>query len=267
MTRTSGDDSIPVSAVIITLNAERHLDRVLRPLAICSEIVVLDSGSTDGTCEIARRHGAVWHEHAFDGYGPQKRRAVAAATHDWIVAVDGDEVLDEGATAALTRIKWTTVDPSTCWSILRRPFIGDREIRHGHWVPDPVVRVFNRRRHEFSGSLVHESVHPTGSVHRLEGSLLHYSYTDLAELFRADYFRLKAEMIRRRGRRIGGAELVIRGLSAFIRSYFLRRGFLDGPSGFVVAVAGAAHATVGPAMASIQPSETSSQLDDRDFGP
>jgi glycosyltransferase involved in cell wall biosynthesis len=267
MTRDEGDHSIPVSAVLITLDAERYLDRVLRPLAICSEIVVLDSGSTDGTRDIARRHGVAWHEHPFDGYGPQKRRAVALAKHDWIIAVDADEVLDEAAGTALAGVDWSTADPSLCWSILRRPFIGEREIKHGHWVPDPVVRVFNRQRHDFSDSQLHESVRPTGSVHRLDGSLLHYSYEDLAALFRADYFRLKAESIRQQGRRTGSPELVVRAFSTFIRSYVLRRGFLDGPAGFVVALAGAAHSTVGPAMASTQLSENSSQLDDRAPGP
>jgi glycosyltransferase involved in cell wall biosynthesis len=262
MTSDEGDHSIPVSAVLITLDAERHLDRVLKPLACCSEVLVLDSGSADGTRAVAHRHGAVWHEHPFDGYGSQKRRAVALASHDWIVSVDADEVLDEDAAAAIRAIDWSAADPTSCWSVMRRPFIGGTEIRHGHWVPDPVVRIFNRKHNNVSDAPVHESVHPTGLVHRLPGSLLHYSYADLAELFRADHYRLKAALMRRQGRSAGPAALLVRALHAFGHSYLFRRGFLDGPAGFVVALAAAANATVGPAMANTQFSETFSQLDD-----
>jgi glycosyltransferase involved in cell wall biosynthesis len=250
MAHSGATDRIPVSAVLITKDADRHLDRVLQPLAVCAEIVVLDSGSTDRTRDIAEAHGAVWHEHPFDGFGPQKRRAVMSANHDWIVAVDADEVLDGEAAGHLSSIRWAEQDPATCWRIRRRPFIGDREIRHGHWVPDHVVRIFNRTRNEFSAVPLHESVHPTGPVLNLPGSLLHHSYADLAELFRADYFRLKAEVLRARGRRAGGGEIALRAMAAFLKSYLLRRGFLDGGAGVAVALAGAAHASVGLALAS-----------------
>jgi glycosyltransferase involved in cell wall biosynthesis len=239
-----------VSAVVITLDAERHLGRVLRSLAVCSEVVVLDSGSTDRTREIAEAAGARWHEHSFEGYGPQKRRAVALAANDWVLSVDADEVLDEPAAAAIAAIDWSRQDATTCWRIRRRPFIGNREIRYGHWVPDFVLRLFNRSRHDFSSAVVHESVQPCGAVHTLPGSLLHYSYQDLADLYRADYHRLKAELYRGRGRRASGLGLAVRAAAVFLRSYLLRRGFLDGPAGVAVALAGAAGAVTGLAMAS-----------------
>jgi hypothetical protein len=84
---------IPVSAVLITRDAERLLDRVLAPLSFCSEILVLDSGSRDRTRDIAAAHGAAWHEHPFEGYGPAKRRAVSLAGSDWVLSLDADEVL------------------------------------------------------------------------------------------------------------------------------------------------------------------------------
>ena len=93
--------TLPVSAVLITRDAEARLDQVLEPLQVCDEIVVLDSGSHDRTRAIATARGARWFEHAFDGYGPQKRRAVALARHHWILAVDADEVLDGDAVAGL----------------------------------------------------------------------------------------------------------------------------------------------------------------------
>jgi glycosyltransferase involved in cell wall biosynthesis len=241
---------VSVSAVVITRDAERHLETVLRPLSICAEVVILDSGSTDRTREIAEAAGARWHEHPFDGYGPQKRRAVDLAANDWVLSIDGDEVLDEVAAAGVAAIDWSRQDAAACWRIRRRPFIGTREIRHGHWVPDFVLRLFNRTRHSFTSDLVHESVRPRGPIHTLPGSLLHYSYEDLADLYRADYHRLKADLYRSRGRRASGASLAIRAAAAFLRSYLLRRGFLDGPAGVAVALAGAVGAVTGLAMAS-----------------
>jgi len=243
---------IPLSAVLITRDAERFLGRVLAPLGICEEILVLDSGSSDRTREIATAHGAVWHEQPFEGYGPQKRRAVELASHDWVLSVDADEILDDRAVAALASVDWPEVDPLTCWMIRRRPFVGDREIRHGDWAPDWVVRVFNRRQHSLSAAVVHESVRPTGPVRRLNGSLIHLTAADLADVFRPDYYRLKAAMYRERKRRASSSLLALRAVGAFLRSYLLRAGFLDGNAGVVVAVAAAANAVTGLALASVR---------------
>lgn len=241
---------IPVSAVVITLNAEAHLDRCLEALAVCSEIVVLDSGSTDRTREIALRHGARWHERSFDGYGPQKCRAVELARHDWILSVDADEVLDHGAVTAIAGVDWSAADLMTCWRIRRRTFIGDREIKHGHWSTERPVRLFNRLVTGFDPVLVHESVRPTTAVRDLPGCMLHYSYLDLSEIIRLDYHRLKAIRYRGAGRRAGGGLLALRAFWAAFYSYVVRGGCLEGGAGVVIALASAVNATMGLAMAS-----------------
>jgi glycosyltransferase involved in cell wall biosynthesis len=240
----------PISAVLITKDAEEHIDRVLCALRCCEEIVVLDSGSTDRTREIAAEHGVSWFEKPFDGFGPQKRHAIVRARFDWILAVDADEVLDEEAGAAVTAIDWQRQTPSLCWRVRRRPFVGGREIRHGHWNPDWVVRVFHRRHHDFADVSIHESVTPTAEVRTLPGSLMHFSYRDLGEVIRMDYHRLKADRYRDQGRRASGPTLAARATWAFFYSYVVRRGFLDGPAGVVVALAGAVNAVMGLAMAS-----------------
>jgi len=236
--------------VVITKNAEDHLDETLRSLAICAEIVVLDSGSTDRTREIALRHGARWHEHPFDGYGPQKCRAVALARHDWILSVDADEVLDHAAVMGIAAVDWSTADLVTCWRIRRRTFIGDREIRYGHWATERPVRVFNRLATGVEPALVHESVRPTPRVRDLPGALHHYSYADLSEIIRLDYHRLKAVRYRRAGRRAGGPLLALRAAWAGVYSYVLRGGCLEGGAGVVIALSAAVNATMGLAMAS-----------------
>jgi glycosyltransferase involved in cell wall biosynthesis len=240
----------PLSAVLITKNAEEYLDRVLGALGCCGEIVVLDSGSTDRTREIALEHGASWYEQPFDGYGPQKRHAVVRAGYDWILAIDADEVLDDEAGAAVTAVDWDRQDPSLCWRLRRRPFVGRREIRFGHWNPDWVVRLFHRGHHAFSSAPIHESVTPTGAVRSLPGSLIHYSYRDLDEIIRMDYHRLKADRYRDQGRRTSGPTLAARAAWAFFYSYMIRRGFLDGPAGVVIALAGSVNAVMGLALAS-----------------
>ncbi len=116
------DTPPPLSAVLITLDGERWLDDVLASLTCCDQIVVLDSGSTDATKMIAARHGARWFERAFDGYGSQKRAAVALAEHDWVLSVDADEILEPETARAIAAIDWQAQDPTACWRI-RSPSI------------------------------------------------------------------------------------------------------------------------------------------------
>jgi glycosyltransferase involved in cell wall biosynthesis len=242
--------TIPVSAVLITRDAEAHLDRVLAALTLCDEVVVLDSGSTDRTRDIARSRGCRWHQHPFSSFGEQKQRAVALARHHWVVSVDADEVLDDEATAGLAGIDWGATDLVACWRIRRRTFIGDREIRYGHWSTERPVRVFNRLVTGFTPAIVHESVPPTSDVRDLSGSLLHYSYADLSEVIHLDYHRLKAIRYRVQHRRAGAALLAVRAAWAAMHSYVVRRGCLEGGAGVVIALAAAVNATMGLAMAS-----------------
>lgn len=242
--------TIPVSAVLITRDAQQHLDRALESVAICDEIVILDSGSVDRTREIAHRHGARWFEHPFGGFGPQKRRAVGLARHDWILSLDADEVLDRGVVLGLAGIDWAAADLLTSWRIRRRTMIGNREIRHGHWKTERPIRVFNRLVTGFSDALVHESVRPTSKVLDLPGSIHHYSYADLSEIIRLDFHRLKEVRYRRAGRRAGGAVLALRAFWAAFHSYVIRAGFLEGGAGVLIAQAAAINATMGLALAS-----------------
>lgn len=242
----------PISAVVITLNAEQYLDRVLTSLSgVCSEIVVLDSGSTDATQAIAQRHGTRFSVYPFDGYGAQKRRAVALASNDWILSLDADEILDDAARDGLRKLHLT--EPSSCWRIRRRNHVGEREICHGHWTPDWCLRLFNRSVHTFSTDAVHEAVHPTGNVLTLPGSLLHFGYCDLSDIIRLKYHRLKAAAYLAKGRRASSINLVMRATWAFFHSYVLKQGFRDRQAGVVVALSAALNAVLGLAQASYVP--------------
>ncbi|MCE9632226.1 MAG: glycosyltransferase family 2 protein [Planctomycetia bacterium] len=227
---------LPISAVVIARDAAEHLAAVLASADICAERLVLDSGSTDGTPDIAAAAGARVEHQAFLGYGPQKCRAVELATHDWILSLDADEVLDEEARRAMLALDFS--DRSACWSIRRRTFIGGREIRHGPWRDDRVLRLFNRRTAGFKPLPVHEEVVATHRPVLLPGAILHYSYASCTDVIARSlrYAPLKAGIMRHKGQRPWALTLPFRGLAAFVKNYLLRGGWRDGAAGFVVAL-------------------------------
>lgn len=238
----------PISLVVITLDGERHLASVLASARNCGERLVVDSGSTDATLTIASEAGARIEHQPFLGYGLQKQRAVELATHDWILSLDDDEVLDDEAADGIARIDLT--DPTACWEIRRRTFVGSREIRHGAWAGDRVLRLFHRRFAGFNGLRVHEAVRAARPPSLLPGSIRHYSYdTSLDVIARSlRYAPLKARIIAEIGQRTGVLDILGRGFTAFLKSYVVKRGFLDGADGFTVAISRVIDATLPRAM-------------------
>lgn len=245
---TSSSPSAPISAVIITRDAATHLAAVLQALDFCAERLVLDSGSTDETVALARRLGARVEHQPFLGYGPQKRRAVALASHDWILAIDADEVLDDEARDAIRRLDLS--DPGDCWAVRRRTFVGRQPVRHGAWSNDRVLRLFNRTAANFKPLPVHEEVEASRPPTLLPGLLLHYSYADAAAVLARSvrYAPLKASIMRQKGQRAKPWLLPLRGLSAFSSSYLVRGGWRDGAVGFVVALSRVIDSTLPRAL-------------------
>jgi hypothetical protein len=240
--------SLPISAVIITRDAERHLAAVLAACGFCAERLVLDSGSTDGTEAIARAAGARFERQEFLGYGPQKRRAVDLARHDWILSLDADEVLDDEARRSIAAVDLS--DAAACWRLRRRTFIGPREIRHGPWARDQVLRLFNRTTAGFKPLLVHEEVESSRPPVLLAGSIIHSSYHTLTDVITraVRYAPLKAEVMRRKGQRPPPWSLPMRGAAAFLGSYVGSGGWRDGAAGFVIAVARVIDSTLPRAL-------------------
>jgi glycosyltransferase involved in cell wall biosynthesis len=239
---------LPISAVIITRDAERHLAAVLAACDFCAERLILDSGSTDGTEAIAREAGARFERQDFLGYGPQKRRAVELARHDWILSLDADEVLDDAARGAIMGLDLS--DPAACWQFRRRTFIGRREIRHGVWGRDRVLRLFNRTTAAIKPLAVHEEVEAARRPVLLPGSIRHASYTGLVDVIARSlrYAPLKAEVMRSRGQRPAVWSLPGRAVAAFCGSYLAAGGWRDGAAGFVIAVARVLDSTLPRAL-------------------
>ena len=241
-------DRLPISAVVITRDAAQGIAATLSSVSACAERLVLDSGSTDATAEIARSAGARVEQQPFLGYGPQKRRAVELAAHDWILSLDADEVLDDEAARAIARLDLS--DPRRCWSFRRRTFIGRREVRHGPWGGEQVLRLFNRTAAGFTPHAVHEQVHAARPPQLLPGSILHYSFENAAAVLlrSVKYARLKAGIMRGKGQRTSAWTMPWRGATAFAKAYLLQGGWRDGPDGFVIALSRVVDSTLPRAM-------------------
>ena len=241
-----------LSVIVITKNEADRLTRCLASAAFADEVVVVDSGSTDGTPDLARRLGARVIETAdWPGFGPQKNRALDAARGDWVLSLDADEWLDDALAAQVRRVVEEEAAPvagaPVAYTLARLSSMCGRWMRHGDWYPDPVLRLFRRDAARFSDDRVHEHVvvAPGGRIGHLggrrQGHLLHASIASLDECLDKmnRYSAARAGQLRRRGRAGGLATAIGHGLWAFLRSYLLRRGFLDGRMGFVLAINGA----------------------------
>lgn len=237
-----------LSVVVITRNEVRNIEACLASVPFAADRVVVDSASTDGTAAAAERAGArVLVTADWPGFGAQKQRAVDAARGRWILSLDADERVSPELAAAIRRIVEAPDDATgrapAAWELPRLSRFAGRWIRHGAWYPDPVLRLFRAGHARFSDDRVHERVLVAGDgrVGRLDGArdghLLHEtmpSYADaLAKLDR--YSSESAQAKAARGRRGGLAPALGHAAWAFVRSYLLRRGFLDGAAGFVVA--------------------------------
>ncbi len=225
-----------ISATIITLNEERNIARAIESLRCCDEIVVVDSGSTDRTCEIASKLGARVEDMNWRGYAGQKNYASDQATHDWILSIDADESLSEALEAEIWHIKKAGAEYDAYTMPRQAQYLG-RWILHSGWYPDRKVRLFNRTKAHWVGDYVHESVKVDGSVGHLGSNLLHFTCSSLSEHLRTmdRYTTLAAEQLIEQRVPIGIGKLVLDPLWTFFRTYFLQQGFRDGVEGLCIA--------------------------------
>lgn len=230
-----------ISAVIITLNEEKKIAACLSSLDFVDEIIVVDSGSTDKTEEICRSYPRVkFYCQPWLGFGPQKNYAVSLATHEWIFSIDADEVVTPELAAEIQATVHDTCDFTGCW-VQRKNMYKKQWIKHGGWWPDEVLRIFRKDKGCFNDRRVHESVEIDGSTKELQAALEHYSYNGPEDfvLKMHSYAIAGARQMQDDGRTGGAARAVIRAFAAFVKGYILKRGFLDGRAGLLIAVSGA----------------------------
>jgi glycosyltransferase involved in cell wall biosynthesis len=230
-----------VSAIVIAMNNERTIARCIESLRWADEIVVVDSGSTDRTVEICSELGAKVHVTSdWPGHGPQKNRALDLATAEWVISVDSDEWVTVQLREEIERAV-ASAGPRRGYAVPRRSTFCGREMRHSGWWPDYVLRVFRRESGRFTDDHTHERLVVEGAVGRLGSPIMHEAITDLDQMLGKmnAYSSASARMKLDAGKRASLASAVAHGLWAFFRTYVLRRGFLDGREGFLLAVANA----------------------------
>ena len=232
---------VKLSVILITKNEAANIRACLASVAWADEIVVVDSGSSDATAEICRELGARVYVHDWPGFGAQKNRALGYATNEWVFSIDADERVTPELRAAIEAVLRKEDGACAAYRVSRLSSYCGRFLRHSGWYPDRIVRLFKRDAARFADALVHESVEVQGKIGLLEGKLLHYSYENFEQVLDKanQYSSAAAQMLQRRGRDSSVSGAVLRGLWAFIRTYFLQRGFLDGREGFMVAVSNA----------------------------
>lgn len=231
--------STPLSVVIITRNEEARLPACLDSLSFADEVLVVDSGSDDGTIALAESHGCRVIHQDWLGYGPQKQHAVDQAAHDWVLCVDADERVSDELAARITDLLVDTPALQAYQMPRCNRFMG-RWLRHGEGYPDLSLRLFNRRHARWSGHLVHEYVEAEAEVGLLQGDLLHESQESLQQYLdkQNHYTTLQAQWLLERGRHAGTIRIVFSPLYRFIKMYLFRLGFLDGMPGFIHIVIG-----------------------------
>ena len=224
---------INLSAVFITKNAVSQLEFALKSVQFCRDIVVLDSGSTDGTQALALRYGARVYQQEWLGFGPQKQKAVELAKFDWVLCLDADERVSQALSDNI--IKALKSPEHLAYQMPRSNFFIDRYLRHGEGYPDLGLRLFNRKHARWSDDAVHEKVLFEGATALLQGDLLHHSAETLDVYLNKQnrYTEIQARQLAASGKTPGLAKLWLSPLVRFIKFYVVRRGFQDGWPGFV----------------------------------
>jgi glycosyltransferase involved in cell wall biosynthesis len=240
-----------ITAIIITLNEEANIQRALESLGWADEIIVVDSGSTDRTVEIARRFTGKVIVKDWPGYSAQKNFAAEQASNDWIFSLDADEEVSTQLISEFATLKGS-IDAGQAsgsppaagspanvagYEMPRLCQYMGRWIKHSGWYPDYKLRLYNRNAGCWKGDFVHESVRVQGEVRRLRGDLLHYTVRSASEHHqRMDrYTTLAAQEMRKNGKRASAGALMISPIVSFIRSYIFRLGVLDGTPGVAIA--------------------------------
>ena len=223
----------PFSVVIITKNAARQLAACLESASFADEMLVVDSGSSDGTAELAAKHGARVLQKEWLGFGAQKQFAVQAARHDWVLCLDADERVSEPLRAGM--LAALAAPAAQAYAMPRCNRFMGRWLRHGEGYPDWSLRLFDRRHARWSDDPVHEQVLAEVPVARIQADLLHDSAETLAGYLDKQnrYTSMQAEALFKAGKRAGVVQLLLSPALRFVKFYFLRLGFLDGSAGLV----------------------------------
>lgn len=237
-----------ISAVIIAFNEEQNIAGAITSVDWADEVLVIDSESADGTRAVAESLKAKVLIRKWQGFSKQKQFAVDQAAHDWIFSLDADERVSDELKSEILALKNQPANSlAEGYKISRLTFYMNQPIRHGGWYPDWQLRFFNRQNGKWKKILVHESIEmrKNAPVKKLKNDILHYSIPDAFyhnRMIADRYAPLAAEQMFRRGRKTSRLKVYTAGITAFLQTYALKLGFLDGFAGFCIARFAAHHA-------------------------
>lgn len=229
--------SLKISAIIITKNEESNIERCLRSLSFAEDILVVDSGSQDKTCQIAEKMGARVLHREWSGFGPQKRWATEQAKYDWVISLDADEEVSPELEKEIQQ-KFMELDPTIGYQLPRKSFFLGKWIEHGGWYPDRQLRLYNRLHSQWPESQIHERVQVRGGkIENLQSDLRHYVFKNISEQVETNnrYSSLLAVSDYQQGKRFSCFKVLTKPCFKFFECYFLKLGILDGFPGFIIA--------------------------------
>ncbi len=237
----AGCKPLPISATIITLNEQAKIAQCIKSLSFCSEVIVVDSHSSDETAHIASALGARVFQNRWQGYGAQKNFAHQLATQPWVLNVDADEVITPELAAEIKTALHTSGDASVSGTIrgfrvARKSFYLGRWIRYGGWYPNYVTRLALKQFSRWTEPQVHEELHVDGVISDLKNPMLHYTFDSVTDQITTNirYAKQGAAELHQRGQQANILALLFKPLGKFCETYFLKLGFRDGLRGFII---------------------------------
>lgn len=230
-----------ISAIVLTLNEEKNIEKCLQSLQFCDEVIVVDSGSTDKTVKIAKSFGAKIFQNIFIDFAKQRQFASTKATCEWILYIDADEVVSEKCAKKLLDLK----NDKTLGTIVipRKNFFMGKWIQYGGWYPDWQRRMLRRDKVIFKTKRVHELAEEIPEVLNLSNEwhkdqvIYHYTYNSLANYLNKlnKYTSLEAKDLQD-SLRVKKRDVLFRSLGMFWQTYFAKKAYRDGIQGFVIAI-------------------------------
>lgn len=229
-----------ITGLVLTMNGERLLERCLASLSFCDRLLVIDSGSTDGTLDIAARHGATSVFNAWRGPKAQFEFGIARIDTEYVLTLDQDEVCSSRLRQSVLAVLDNPARLPAYYTP-RRSWYFNRFLLHSGWYPDYLLRLFRPEAAEFRQSGAHESIHPLSATGNLQGDILHYPYESFSHhLHKVNAYAEEGALdLRAKGKKGGIAPGLMHAFSRFLKVYIFKRGFLDGRAGFI----NAAHAS------------------------
>jgi glycosyltransferase involved in cell wall biosynthesis len=235
-----------ISVIVLAFNEEHNIRECLSSVRWATEVLVVDSQSTDNTTAIARECGATVLTLPWEGYGPTKNKALERAAGEWILWLDADERVTPQLAAEIQDLLRSGESTHAAFTVARRAYFLGRWIKHAGWYPGRVLRLFKRELGRFTEPRVHEGVHVRGSVGYLRHDLIHLTDPSLHHYFVKfnRYTTLAAEDLFNRGKLFHVSDLLVHPLFTFFRMYILKQGFRDGLEGLILCTVSACYVFV-----------------------